>query len=36
KKAKPTTWKTFAQLYPLPTVELQNNRELTQNPGYNN
>ncbi len=36
KKAKPTTWKTFAQLYPLPTVELQNNRQLTQNPGYNN
>lgn len=36
KEAKPTTWKSFAQLYPVPTVEIQNNRQLTQNPGYNN
>ncbi|WP_312459938.1 RagB/SusD family nutrient uptake outer membrane protein [Sphingobacterium siyangense] len=33
-KAKPTTWKAFAQLYPVPTTEIQNNRQLTQNPGY--
>lgn len=36
KEAKPTTWKSFAQRYPIPTVEIQNNRQLTQNPGYNN
>lgn len=35
-KAKPTTWKAFAQLYPVPTTEIQNNRQLTQNPGYTN
>ena len=35
-KAKPTTWKSFAQLYPVPTTEIQNNRQLTQNPGYKN
>lgn len=35
-KAKPTTWKSFAQLYPVPTTEIQNNRQLTQNPGYTN
>lgn len=35
-KAKPDTWKSFAQLYPVPTTEIQNNRQLTQNPGYTN
>jgi SusD family. len=35
-KAKPSTWKSFAQLYPVPTTEIQNNRQLTQNPGYTN
>jgi len=35
-KAKPNTWRSFAQLYPVPTTEIQNNRKLTQNPGYTN
>lgn len=36
KIAKPKSWKTTAQLYPVPTVEIENNRQLKQNPGYNN
>ncbi|MNN73963.1 SusD family protein [compost metagenome] len=35
-KAKPDTWKSYAQLYPVPTTEIQNNRLLNQNPGYTN
>ncbi|NJI72341.1 RagB/SusD family nutrient uptake outer membrane protein [Sphingobacterium kitahiroshimense] len=35
-KAKPGIWKSYAQLYPVPTTEIQNNRLLKQNPGYTN
>lgn len=35
-KAKPDTWKSYAQLFPIPTTEIQNNRLLNQNPGYTN
>lgn len=32
---KPSTWNSTAQLYPIPSMELQKNLALTQNPGYN-
>jgi hypothetical protein len=34
--AKPQTWKSSAQLYPIPQSELKNNPNLIQNPGYAN
>jgi hypothetical protein len=34
KKAKPTTWRSTAALYPIPFQEFLSNRSLTQNPGY--
>lgn len=32
--AEKAGWKSFAQRYPIPLSELQNNNQITQNPGY--
>ncbi|MCD8539036.1 MAG: RagB/SusD family nutrient uptake outer membrane protein [Leadbetterella sp.] len=34
-KHKATTWKSYAQLFPVPEKDIELNPNLTQNPGYN-